>query len=95
MCKSPTCVPLLLPFIPLGPITVTFRVIFSYVIANIAHIRSCTSQADQIYKKWSPTLQQLAYQAFQMPRVRRNLCNMVVVLDPTTISGAEAMAVRG
>lgn len=43
---------------------------------------------------WSPGLQQLAYAGFQLPRVRKNLCNLVVVADPTTPTGAETLQVR-
>ena len=47
-----------------------------------------------MYKQWSPSVQQLVYQSFQMPRVRKNLFNLVVVADPTTAAGAEAMQVH-
>ena len=51
-------------------------------------------QVDQAYKNWRPSVQQLLYgMGFQMPRVRKNLCNLVVVMDPTTPSGAQAMQV--
>ncbi|CAM9947400.1 unnamed protein product, partial [Laminaria digitata] len=48
-----------------------------------------------MYQPWSPSVQQLVYQSFQMPRVRKNLCNVVVVVDPTTPAGAEAMQILG
>eukprot|EP00752_Nemacystus_decipiens_P014373 g12785.t1 len=53
-------------------------------------------EVDQAYKTWPPSLQQLLYgMGFQMPRVRKNLCNLVIVMDPTTPSGAEAMQLLG
>eukprot|EP00903_Cladosiphon_okamuranus_P019171 g17633.t1 len=53
-------------------------------------------EADEAYKNWPPSLQQLLYgMNFQMPRVRKNLCNLVVVVDPTTPAGAEAMQLLG
>lgn len=60
-----------------------------------ASVSTVVSQADEAYKTWPPSLQQLLYGiGFQMPRVRKNLCNLVVVMDPTTPAGAEAMQVR-
>lgn len=63
-------------------------------IASLSR-RGSLPQVDQAYKTWPPSLQQLLYgMGFQMPRVRKNLCSLVVVMDPTTPSGAEAMQVR-
>lgn len=36
---------------------------------------------------------QLTYRGFQPPRVRKNLCNIVAVADPTTTAGLEALQV--
>ncbi|CAN0564216.1 unnamed protein product, partial [Ectocarpus sp. 12 AP-2014] len=48
-------------------------------------------QTDQAYKTWPPSVQQLMYAGFQLPRVRKNLCNLVAVMDPTTTAGAETL----
>ncbi|CAM9342800.1 unnamed protein product [Scytosiphon promiscuus] len=48
-------------------------------------------ETDEAYMSWSPSLQQLAYAGFQLPRVRKNLCNVVIVADPTTPTGAETL----
>ncbi|CAN0494953.1 unnamed protein product, partial [Ectocarpus sp. 8 AP-2014] len=50
-------------------------------------------EADQAYKTWPPSVQQLMYAGFQLPRVRKNLCNLVAVMDPTTTAGAETLQV--
>lgn len=83
---------LLLP-LPLPPLPNVHRSDEERLLHDFVVFFTRFEQKDPMYARWSSNVEQLTYMGFQMPQVRRNLCNLVILADPTTSAGSDAMQV--